>query len=379
MRILIINHEFPPVGGGAASASLQLAMELGELGVDVTVITSAYAECPKEETREGVLIRRIAALRRHTDRSNPLEMLTFLLSSLWWVIKSGRKEKFDATIAFFGIPGAPAAWLLNKIGGVPYIVSLRGGDVPGFLPQELKAWHALTGWLIRFLWRQSAAVVANSTGLRAVALRSAPTQSVDIIPNGVDVDFFSPASAPNDVGKDALNLTCVGRLSSQKGLDTLLEALAVLPTLQWRLHLIGDGPERDALGQRAHALGIFDHIVFEGWLERASMPERLRQADIFVFPSVQEGMPNAVLEAMACGLPVIACRIEGCEELVLDGETGLLVPPGDVAALSAALEALINDANTRMSMGIASRERVLRDYTWKKQAQQYLQLCKGIS
>ncbi|MCL2123398.1 MAG: glycosyltransferase, partial [Desulfovibrionaceae bacterium] len=140
-HILLMNHEFPPIGGGAATAAAHIAQELRNLGAKVTVLTSAYADLPAREVWEGCEILRIPALRVRADSSNVIEMMSFLLSSLWWVVRHAAKHKADVCIAFFGIPAGPAAWLLQKRHGTSYILSLRGGDVPGFLPEALRTWH----------------------------------------------------------------------------------------------------------------------------------------------------------------------------------------------------------------------------------------------
>jgi glycosyltransferase involved in cell wall biosynthesis len=125
-------------------------------------------------------------------------------------------------------------------------------------------------------------------------------------------------------------------------------------------------------------LGVRDRVHFLGWLDRASLIEWYRRANLFLFPSRHEGMPNAVLEAMAAGLPVIATRIAGSEELVVDGLSGALVPPQDAAALREALRPLLVEEGLRRRMGQASFERVRQHYSWERSAQAYLSLFQNI-
>lgn len=427
MHVLIINHEFPPIGGGAATASAHLAREMTALGARVTVLTSTFGDLPRHERRDGADIVRVPALRRRADKSGVPEFATFVLSSLIWAVgsrgrgasssgpedgasacgnapeKAGRTpdageagdaDRFDVCIAFFGLPGGPAAWLLRLCHGVPYLVSLRGGDVPGFLPRQMALWHRCTGWLIRALWRGAAHVVGNSAGLTALARRAAPDLEILTIPNGVDAARFTPRTENGDPAADrasggivdavygdtppgACRLLFTGRLNGQKNLPCLLQALAPLRERAWTLTLVGDGPDRAMLERTARSLGLADRVRFAGWADRDALPDVLRRADIYVFPSIQEGMPNTVLEAMACGLPVVACRIEGCEELVRHGETGLLTPPDDAPALAEAVERLLDDAELRRRMGREGRRVVEREYTWRATAEQYLALCGG--
>ncbi len=377
MRILCVNYEYPPLGGGAGNATANIAREMVGLGEEVMVLTSAFKGLPKREERDGYVVRRIPTLRAHKDHCRPFEMATFMLSSCLAVPRAARAFKADAVVAFFGLPCGPAAWLAKKRLGIPYIVSLRGGDVPGFQPYDLKNYHRLTAPLIHFLWRGASHVVANSQGLRNLALSTSGGVPVSIIPNGVDARLFSPLEIRPD---GPVRLLFVGRVVRQKGLDVLFDALAGLDaSLAWTLAVVGDGPARVELAARANRLGLMEKIRFLGWQGREAMPGLYREADIFVFPSRDEGMPNAVLEAMASGLPVVATRISGNEELVRHDETGLLVPPEDTAALGQALARLLSRTEDRAAMGEGARRLAETEYSWKSVARRYLDLCKEAS
>src|SRR3989304_2750326 len=153
MRILVINSEYPPIGGGAGNASANIARCLASLGHRVTVLTARFDDQPHLETRDGVTIHRIPALRRRQDRSNAFEQLTFIASASLQTFGLIRQIKPNATLAFFGVPSGAVAWLLKKLYRIPYIVSLRGGDVPGFRPYDFKAYHKLMGPFLRVIWR----------------------------------------------------------------------------------------------------------------------------------------------------------------------------------------------------------------------------------
>jgi glycosyltransferase involved in cell wall biosynthesis len=163
----------------------------------------------------------------------------------------------------------------------------------------------------------------------------------------------------------------VGRIVHQKGLDLAMHALGGLKAFDWEWRIAGDGPQMAALQSLAQELGIEDRVFFLGWQSREQILESYRQANLFLFPSRHEGMPNAILEAMASGLPVIATCIAGNEELVVEGETGFLVPPEDVEALQDALKKILSDPALRQQMGGASRRRVEANYSWESTAQQY--------
>ncbi|MQC26796.1 MAG: glycosyltransferase family 1 protein [Chloroflexi bacterium] len=371
--MLILNSEFPPVGGGAGNASAHLARALAERGHQISVLTTRFGDLPNEETTDGLRIIRLPGLRRSAHRSNAVEQLIFMLVACVWGLAWVLKLKPDHVLAFFGAPSGVAAWVWNWFRKTPYIVSLRGGDVPGFRPYDFGSLHRLLAPLLRKVWRRAHAVVANSEGLRMLATDFEPNLPVRVIPNGVQLAAFNVGTrnwAPP-------RMLFVGRLVYQKGLDTLFEALAGLLDLPWTLTLVGDGPQRPWLEARANELSLTGRLEFKGWLERAELPDAFGAANLFVYPSRHEGMPNALLEAMASGLPAVASRIAGNEELALDGKTGLLVQGEDVPALRAALKRLLEDAALREQMGKAAQHRAAERYSWDEVAEAYLGLMQA--
>jgi glycogen(starch) synthase len=376
MRILIINSEYPPIGGGAGNASANIARALTALNHDVTVLTVHFGDLPFMSNEGGISVRRIKSLRRKQERSGAFEQGIFILTGTLGLLSKVNEWKPEAIISFFGIPAGAVSWLTRGFTKAPYIVSLRGGDVPGFRPYDFAFYHRMVAPLLHRVWRHAGAVVANSHGLADLARAFDRRVPIEVIPNGVDTTRYQ---GPENRNWTFPKMLWVGRLVYQKGLDVLVEALGDLKSLPWELTLIGDGPIRATLEQQALQKGIADRIFFTGWLDREEMDRFYHEANLFVFPSRHEGMPNALLEAMACGLPVIASRIAGNEELVIPGETGLLVPPQDSGALRKALETLLTAPENRKKMGIAARQRVETHYTWEQVARQYFTLLQDVA
>jgi len=215
-------------------------------------------------------------------------------------------------------------------------------------------------------------VVANSDGLRALARRFDSSVSIAVIPNGVDAHEHA---VPRRDWVPARILS-VGRVVHQKGLDLAMKALASLQTLDWSWRIAGDGPELPALQQAAISRDIAHRVTFLGWQAGEELRKEYARSNLFLFPSRHEGMPNAVLEAMASGLPVVASNISGNEELVVNGKTGILFPTEDAEALEVALRDLLADGDRRVEMGEAGRKRVEAEYGWQRVADQYLKLLE---
>nr|WP_255616501.1 glycosyltransferase [Microvirga puerhi] len=364
----------PPLGGGAGNATANIAREMAALGHDVTVLTSRFPGLQNNELVNGYRVRRIWTIRRRVDRCTPFEMIVFMASAMLAISTFIRRKRPSVIIAFFGIPSGPVAWVAKALYGIPYIISLRGGDVPGYQPYDLNTYHKLLRPLIVWFWLRAAAVVANSQGLRELAQQSASELPISVIPNGVDGERFRPDRRGD--ARARLRLLFVGRLQHQKGIDVLLRAMTQVASPDMELLVVGDGPERNMLKAMAREFAIQDNVMFHGWADRSELPILYQSADIFVLPSRDEGMPNVLLEAMASGLPAIATRISGSEELVVDGETGFLVPPDDANTLANAISLLSADSSLRENLGRNARVRVEREFNWRAVAEAYLDLVE---
>lgn len=200
---------------------------------------------------------------------------------------------------------------------------------------------------------------------------------VSVIPNGVDGERFATAMAAD---RASLGLTMaplmlfVGRLDPQKAPFVLLEAFKRLIArhADWQLLLVGDGPIRSSMTDWVAEHGLGPSVRFAGW--RPDVPELLKTADVLVLPSLWEGMPNIVLESMASGLPVVVSRVEGTEELIRDGETGLLVTPGSVEELERQIEKVLLDRDFSLTLSTAAQQTVLTDFTIEAMVESYKQL-----
>jgi glycosyltransferase involved in cell wall biosynthesis len=224
--------------------------------------------------------------------------------------------------------------------------------------------------------------VAISNAVRECLLAGGvPAGRTSVIPSAVDPGALFTARDRRairrelDVPDDRFCLLCLAALVRRKGIDVLLDALAQLDG-QLLLLIAGDGGERAALEARVGALGVADRVRFLG--RREDKPELLAACDALVLPSRREGLGVAALEAMACGRPVLASRVGGLAEAVRDGETGLLVPPEDPAALACAIAALQGDAGLRERLGAAGPKRVAEGHLPEQMCDAYEELYRRV-
>ncbi len=235
--------------------------------------------------------------------------------------------------------------MVNAIRGLPYFAWIRGGDYYFMKDTPIKRW--MIGSVLRHT-----RVLVQTERVAADVRSEFDDTSLTVLGNGVDIPS---ATADGD------DIVFVGRLKAQKGVDGLLRAAA---DLEERVLVVGDGPERANLESLAERLDV--DAEFVGEVPPDAVPDYLRRGKLFVLPSVRgEGLPNAVLEAMAVGLPVVVTDTGGVADAVIDGETGYIVNPGDEDALGDRIERICHDDDRREVMGEAAREWVVENHGWE--------------
>jgi glycosyltransferase involved in cell wall biosynthesis len=375
MRLLLVNYEYPPIGAGAATATAEMARSAVRQGHEVTVLTAAFGGNAGWVSDQGVSVRRVASRRERADQSSVREMASFALHAALALPGVVRRSRADGCIVFFSLPCGPLGTLFRFITGKPYIVSLRGGDVPGTEP-GLAGMHRKLRFARRIVLKRARAVVANSPGLATLSERADPVP-VNMIPNGVDFERFRPATVPP---RAPFHFLFVGRLNAQKNVGLLLEALArlaIATDAPFRASIVGDGPLRAELRTRATALGLDGRVEWIEWLARERMPALYQSAHCIVNPSHYEGMPNVVLEAMACGVPPIVSDVPGNRDVVEDALTGRVVAHDDLDALVAAMAAALRDPAALAALGTRAREAATQRYSWDATTSKFIDLLQA--
>ena len=297
---------------------------------------------------------------RGSERPWPVHLayLAQACIALGWSRASG----VDHVHAHFGTNPAEVAMLLSELGGPPFSFTVHG-------PEEFDRPQALH--LGRKVQRSAFTVAISSYG-RSQLYRwcaSADWPRVQVVHCGLDAQFLQQEVHPVPA---APRLVCIGRLCEQKGQLLLVEAAAALAAqgIGFELVLAGDGEMRAEIEARIRQLGLQDRVRITGWIGGAQVLEELRAARAMVLPSFAEGLPVVVMEAMALGRPVITTYVAGIPELIRDGESGWLVPAGDVEALSGALRACLAASTADLDrMGAVGRRQVLRRHDVNAEAQ----------
>ncbi|HEX6810786.1 MAG TPA: glycosyltransferase family 4 protein [Planctomycetota bacterium] len=370
LRPVMIVPDFDRIGGYELQA-LSLAAHFQRTGVPSFLVSNNAADLEGREQRLGVAIHRLWPSPPHRPNWAALfeSFLTFLES---------HRHEYDVihchALTFLAACCARIGRILKK----PVVVKVA-------TERDVREYHANRSLHFRlfFRWLKRAdrlLCLSESIQREAIACGFRSEQAV-IAPNGVDTERFAPATAARraeartaaGVGNEFC-LLFVGRLVQRKGVDVLLRALAASQRARSsRLLVVGEGAERAQLEQLAKELGIESQVQFLG--EHADMAPFLACADAFVFPSRLEGLPNALLEAMASGLPSIATRIGGCLDVMTE-QSGLLVPPDDVPALTVAIDSLAADAGRRAELAAAGRQRVLDHFAFSITAAQLQQIYR---
>jgi glycosyltransferase involved in cell wall biosynthesis len=254
--------------------------------------------------------------------------------------------------------------------------SRRGGDI------EALARFGKPAVLLarRLLQRTGAVVVVLSSRMKSyLAEYSFHPLPVQLIPNGVDIKRFHPLNTSPNRSETNVSVVCVSRLRPEKGIDVLLRAWKIV-CMQMplaRLIIVGNGPLQSQLKHMAEELDISDTVEFTGL--QSDIAAQFHRGDLAVLPSLYEGMPNALLEAMACGLPCVATWVSGSEDIIQQGMNGLLVEPGDYQGLAEALLTLMYSPERMQSYGCVARATIEAHYSIERVTDLYVELYQHIA
>lgn len=354
MKILVLVHEFPPVGGGGGRVARDLALGLAERGHELRVLSAHMEGLPYiENIHEKVSVIRLPSRRKSAFRAELAEMASYDLSAVKTARRILRTWRPDLIHAHFAVPAGAAAYALSKMTGLPYILTAHLGDVPGAVPEKTDRWFK---WVYPFtppIWRAASRVVAVSEFTRRLALQHYDVP-VDVIPNGVDL-----AGLPeHQAGKpdEPVRIVFAGRFMEQKNPGHLVEALLRLSGLPWQCAMLGDGPLLESIRARLAGSPLADRFWLPGWVTPEHVLAEFSRSDILVLPSRSEGLSVVAVQALAMGLAMLLSDAGGNLELVHEGVNGSIFPAGDVDALTGRLKLFIENPSMLQSAQAKSRE-----------------------
>jgi len=371
MNILMISPQFRPLVGGYERAAERLSVALAQKGHQVTIIAERRSnEWPKSEILQKVSIYRWSCIYRRG-----VHMITSLFGLAFWLFKNGKKFEIWH-VHQYGAHAAVAV-LLGRYQRRCLVLKVTSSGQQGL---EATLASGKMPSLMKFLHHQFDAIFVTTRETAAEAVAFGYKQgSIKLLGNGVDINVFRPRTEnEKQLMKDKLGLTknrtvvFVGRLAKVKNISSLLHSWhqAYSASLgDWKLVIVGDGPERRELENNAMKLNIADSVFFVGM--QTNVSEWLGASDVYVLSSFIEGLSNTLLEAMASGLPAVVTSVSGSVELIKETESGFVVDVNDTLSYSNALLTLFKSEEMRQRMGSNARKVIESKYSLSFVADEY--------
>lgn len=380
LKILIVNYEFPPLGGGGGVATYDLALEWVKQG-QVDVLTSNFQDLPAYENVNGINVYRTKIIfRKSRDAATFISMLSFLVTGFFKGISLARKNRYDVINTHFAVPSGPLGYILSKIFRIPNVLSLHGGDI--YDPSKKLSPHEsfIFSRVVRFILNSADRVVAQSSNTRDNAVKYYnPRNEIDIIPLA-----FHPPVKPR-VSRKTLGiddgdfcLITIGRLIKRKSIDTMLHALAGIKNSRIKLFIVGDGPEKDYLQGIVDEKGLGSRVRFLGYLDDADKYRYLGVSDLFILTSLHEGFGIVFMEAMHMGLPIIATNHGGQTDFLKQDENAILIDVGDVNGCRDAILRFSRDKILYRKCS-AGNKRKIREFYAENVASEYIRIFEKLT
>jgi glycosyltransferase involved in cell wall biosynthesis len=388
MRILYINFNLNRFDSEAGVWARELVHELSAAGAEVVTFpglddTEPAANRSGGNTNSGLK----AVMRRRLPQSVSLKLIEYYLQirglkrtlQMSWTLWRKRKDLDCGVILARTYEYDWTPLIAARLFRRPLVLEVH---TPFYMERQIRGSPAskLLRRFERVQWRAADRIWVNSHELESIIGRDLQTTDrITCIPHGIRMDQFGPEPCRRD--RETVSVVFVGSFYHWHGAELLIEAFARSreQVASLRLCLIGDGLTRPACEAKASQLGVCDAVEFTGWIARDRVADYLAASDIGVAPYLKLETfyfdPVKIIEYMATGLAVIASRQGSIDRTVDDGENGLLVPPGDVEALTEAITTLAGDTAMRERLGAAGRQKIAGEQTWEAMARRIMSLC----
>lgn len=379
LKILIINYEYPPLGGGGGIATRDLAEEWAGYG-QVDVITSSFKGLERFEVVKNVNIYRVKILfRKSRDAATFISMLTYLPGAFIKGVRLALKNRYSVINTHFVIPSGPAGFLLGKIFRIPNVISLHGGEIydpsKKMSPHKSKFWSAI----VKYLLNQGDRLVAQSSNTKKNAIHYyQPRREIDIIPLPFNApEIYASSRSETAVHEDSFALVTCGRLIKRKAMDVIIKALSKIEKENIRLYIIGDGPERGYLESLTKELKLENRVFFLGFLTDKDKFDILSVSDLFVLTSLHEGFGIVYMESMFYGLPIICSNDGGQTDFLKNEENAILIDVGDVEGCKEAILRFYSDKDLYNRCSENNRDKI-SDFQAANVARRYIDIFNEI-
>ena len=334
MKILILNYEYPPIGGGAAPVSRDISEELKKCGDEIVVVSMSWGDLPYYSVENGVTVYRLDCKRKRKDTCTPIEQYNYIRAVRRFMKEHQELQSYDVCHAHFVIPTGQAAYENKKKYGIPFIITVHGSDVEGHNKRfSVKVMHRL----LRHGWRRivdsAGCVVSPSLYIKQRMERNYPNGKYYYIPNGADHAFYRSLNKPEMKEKRIL---IMGRIQKFKNVQFIMDVIKIIRQepyfYGWVVDIVGDGPYRAEIEKIIDDNGLSDVVCMHGWIDNKSsqLKRILSRAAIYISASSFENCPMSVIEATLAGcyplvsdIPAHRQMLEGKYRFSLDTYTEL--------------------------------------------------------
>jgi L-malate glycosyltransferase len=373
----MFNNEFPPIGGGSGNATYFFLKEfINEPDFEIDLVTSSPDEkFTIEHFSPNIKIIKLDVNKKYPHYWRIIEILKWTWKAYWFSKNLFVENKYDISHCWGGWPSGILGYLFKK--KCPYIVALRGSDVPGYNERLIILDKIFLPFVCREIWKSASCVTVNSLYLEKMAKNTYNKIEFKNIYNCVDSTIYKPSTIDDDINSTVCNILYVGRLVKRKGIIYLLKAFKEVHEEynRCKLVIVGDGPERKFLENYCEKIQIKSNTSFLGKIEKNDIPLVYQKSHIFVLPSLEESLANAAIEAMACGLPIITTNT-GTAEII--NNNGFIVERENPEQIRQALLKYIKDRDLMVKHGQQSRKLVER-MTWNNKTKEYIKIYNNYN
>lgn len=381
MNILILNYEYPPLGGGAGVVSKYHAKGIAAAGHNVTVVTTWFEGEKELFTNGNLTIIKLKSKRRYDYKSTPDEWISWIVKSKKFLSNYLKDNKIDYCFAHFALPGGEVARYINRKFKIPYSVISHGQDIPWFFPKQMFKYHLFTYFWIKKICNRAHKLIllTNAMKLNADKFMGKSKLKNIVIPNACETEIFKP-----DYSKKStkFKIIFVGRLVAQKDPFTFIKAVKILSQikeLNFEVNILGNGLLLNKMKKFVAENNLTEIVNFKGWVSKTEILEEYQSSHLQVISSKAEAMSIAALESLSTGLYVISTPVSGNTDIIDEGVNGEFFNFGNSLELS---QKIIDFFNNKFINNYKVDEVFLENfrikYDWKNVVNQLSNIIKNI-